>query len=92
MPIATRRFLTMHFNPKYTTPNVTRKHSSLDFAPTVLETMGFHLEGHRLGFGTSLLSPENTIVEKQIPRMAIRSFRELSGSIEYNNLFQNKAP
>lgn len=32
--------------------------------PTLLEAMGVQVEGHRLGFGTSLFSDEKTLLER----------------------------
>lgn len=87
-----RRFLNIYINPKNSSEQTKRRYTSLDSGPTVLETMGFHIEGHRLGFGTSLLSQEKTLIEAAPRGLLVRHLRELSGSIEYNNLFKNKAP
>jgi hypothetical protein len=87
-----RRFVNIYINPKKSSAQTRRKYTSFDSAPTVLETMGFNLEGHRLGFGASLLSEEKTLAETMKERKLVHLLRELSGSIEYNNLFQNKAP
>ena len=87
-----RRFLNIYVNPKYTAEHTIRHYTSFDSAPTVLETMGFHIEGHRFGFGASLLSEEKTLLETYGERRLIRLLRELSGSIEYNELFKNNAP
>jgi phosphoglycerol transferase MdoB-like AlkP superfamily enzyme len=87
-----RRFINIYINPKNTSEKTSRRYTSFDSAPTVLETMGFNIEGHRLGFGASLLSEEKTLAENMKERKLVHLLRELSGSIEYNNLFQNKAP
>ena len=87
-----RRFINIYINPKNTSEKTSRRYTSFDSAPTVLETMGFNIEGHRLGFGASLLSEEKTLAETMKERKLVHLLRELSGSIEYNNLFQNKAP
>ena len=87
-----RRFVNIYINPKKSSAQTRRKYTSFDSAPTVLETMGFNLEGHRLGFGASLLPDEKTLVESMKERQLVHLLRELSGSIEYNALFQSKAP
>lgn len=40
-----------------------RDYATLDIFPTTLEAMGFDIDGHRLGLGTSLYSSEPTLVE-----------------------------
>ncbi len=92
MPMRDRRFLNIYINPKNTAKKMRRMFTSFDSAPTVLETMGFHIEGHRLGFGVSLLSGQRTLLETMGERELVHALRELSGSIEYNELFRNKRP
>ena len=87
-----RRFLNIYINPKNSSEKTKRLYTSFDSAPTVLETMGFHIEGHRLGLGASLLSNEKTLLETMNERKLIHLLRELSGSIEYSKLFSNEAP
>jgi phosphoglycerol transferase MdoB-like AlkP superfamily enzyme len=92
MRLRDRRFLNIYLNPKYSSEQTRRTYTSFDSAPTLLETMGFHIEGHRLGFGASLLSDERTLLESFGEIKLVHMLRELSGSIEYNELFKNKAP
>lgn len=92
MPSRDRRFLNIYVNPKYTATRTKRRYTSFDSAPTVLETMGFHIDGHRFGFGASLLSNQKTLLETYGERKLIHLLRELSGSIEYNELFKNNTP
>ena len=87
-----RRFLNIYINPKFTSEQTKRLYTSFDSAPTVLETMGFHIDGHRLGFGSSLLSDKQTLIETYGERKLVHLLRELSGSIEYNELFKNNNP
>lgn len=42
-----------------------RKFSSFDMFPTVLESIGISITGHKLGLGTSLFSTERTLLEKK---------------------------
>ena len=92
MPSRDRRFLNIYVNPKYTATRTKRRYTSFDSAPTVLETIGFHIDGHRFGFGASLLSNQKTLLETYGERKLIHLLRELSGSIEYNELFKNNTP
>ena len=41
-----------------------RKYSPSDFFPTILSSLGFEIEGNRLGLGTNLFSNEKTLIEK----------------------------
>lgn len=40
-----------------------RKFTALDTMPTILETMGYKIDGHKLGLGVSLMSGEKTLIE-----------------------------
>jgi len=51
-------------NSRKSVPNVNRQFSHFDLFPTMLESIGFEVEGHRLGLGTSLFSEEKTLLEK----------------------------
>lgn len=44
--------------------NKNRLFSTMDIYPTVLASMGFEIEGDKLGLGTNLFSDKKTIVEK----------------------------
>lgn len=41
-----------------------RRFSDIDMFPTILSSMGFTIEGNKLGFGADLFSEEKTLVEK----------------------------
>lgn len=41
-----------------------RESSTIDIFPTILEAMGFLIDNHRAGLGTSLLSPTSTLLER----------------------------
>jgi phosphoglycerol transferase len=43
-----------------------RVFTPFDIYPTIVESMGAQIDGHRLGFGTSLLSDEPTLTESEI--------------------------
>ncbi len=45
-------------------PPETRMFATIDFCPTILESLGAVLPGHRLGLGTSLFSKDQTLVER----------------------------
>ena len=40
-----------------------RQFTALDTMPTILETMGYKIDGHKLGLGVSLMSGEKTLIE-----------------------------
>lgn len=63
-----------------------RRFVSLDIAPTIIESMGFQIEGHKMGFGTSLFSDSLTLVEKMGKEKLNIELKKLSRSIEYNQL------
>ena len=54
-------FINTVFSPDHV--NTRRKFATFDLAPTILESMGATLEGHRFGLGTSLFSEEKTLCE-----------------------------
>lgn len=60
-----RRWINIFINPYISTQNKqNRTFTSMDIFPSILESMGFIVPGHRLGFGTSLFSNEKTLSEK----------------------------
>ena len=52
------------FNSAIEVPVKERAYSSLDMFPTLLESMGFTIEGRAMGLGRSLFSDEPTLIEK----------------------------
>lgn len=56
-------FINFFINAENFAPIKFRNYSSLDMFPTVLESMGVNIKGHRLGLGTSLFSTEKTLLE-----------------------------
>ena len=51
-------------NVKRTTQNKNRMFNQIDLFPTILESIGFKIEGDRLGLGTSLFSKKQTLIEE----------------------------
>ena len=43
-----------------------RQFTALDTMPTILETMGYKIDGHKLGLGVSLMSGQKTLIEDGI--------------------------
>lgn len=59
-----RRWIDVFINP-YETPVATQRNfSSVDIAPSILESLGFEIPNHKMGFGVSLFSNEKTLIEK----------------------------
>ena len=46
--------------PKYTK---NREYSMFDMYPTILSSIGFEIEGNKLGFGVDLYSEDKTMIE-----------------------------
>lgn len=51
-------------NASVKTKNTNRTFNQIDLFPTILESIGFKIEGDRLGLGTSLFSQKQTLIEK----------------------------
>lgn len=60
----------------------TREYSTLDIFPTIIESLGAHIEGNRLGLGTSLYSETPTLIESM-------GYEELSKQMSYNSYYYN---
>ncbi|MCF0215688.1 MAG: LTA synthase family protein [Fibrobacteraceae bacterium] len=59
-----RRWIDLFINTKQPLPQQQRNFSSMDIAPTILESMGIHIENSRMGLGVSLYSKQPTLVEQ----------------------------
>lgn len=64
-------------------PEKKRQYSSLDMFPTLLEAMGFSLEGRALGLGKSLYSDEPTLLELYGQQTLDNLLRERSIQYDY---------
>ena len=60
-----------------------RQYSSLDMFPTLLEAMGFSLEGRAMGLGKSLYSDEPTLLERYGQKTLDSLLRERSFQYDY---------
>lgn len=58
-----RYWTNIFINPIRNVENRNRTFTSLDFAPTILESLGFDIKGHKMGFGVSLFATEPTLIE-----------------------------
>lgn len=81
-----REWVTIFINPKINPKTLKRKFVSLDIAPSILESMGFQIEGHKMGLGTSLFSDSSTLLEKMGRMKLNEELTDLSRSVEYNQL------
>ncbi len=68
--------------------NKDRTFSQIDLFPTILEAIGFKIEGSRLGLGTSLFSDRKTLLE-EFGKEELKSQLAKRNKI-YNNLWKNK--
>ncbi len=57
-----KAFFAVINGPKY--EGSTRKYCTLDIFPTIVESLGATIDGHRLGLGTSLYSSVPTLIEQ----------------------------
>lgn len=60
-----------------------RRYSSLDMFPTLLEAMGFELDGHAIGLGRSLFADRPTALEHYGVRVLDSLLRERSHQYDY---------
>ena len=64
-------------------PEKERQYSSLDMFPTLLEAMGFSLEGRAMGLGKSLYSDEPTLLERYGQKALDSLLRERSTQYDF---------
>ncbi len=74
-----RTYFTVINGPEYTL-NRTRSYSTMDIYPTILESLGATIDGHRLGLGTSLYSNVPTLIE-------VLGYDELNKQMGYKSTF-----
>lgn len=79
-----REALFILINPVTAPEQTQRRWAMYDMAPTILESVGAFVPHHRFGLGTSLLSDEKTLLEKQPPEQIDRLIE--SKSILYRSL------
>lgn len=86
-----RKVYNVYINSNFlTTPYAkNRKFSALDTMPTVLESMGYTIEGHKLGLGVSLFSGEPTLLERMDVDVLNEELQKQSAV--YNKLLYGKA-
>lgn len=71
-------------NPKSDVTSLNnRNFSSMDMYPTILYSLGFEIEGNRLGLGTNLFSDKKTLSEK----LGIEKYNE---ELAHNSSYYNK--
>lgn len=79
-----RRWHDLFVGPESVPEKTKRAFTSVDMAPTILESLGFIIKTHKMGFGVSLFSHESTLVEKIGIDSLNKEFFNLTRSIEYN--------
>jgi hypothetical protein len=85
-----RRWVDIFINSALVPKTQKRQFTSIDMAPTILEGMGFQIEGHKMGLGTSLFSDSLTLYEKMGWAKLNSELIQLGTSIEYNQLYWEK--
>ena len=81
-----RRWHDLFIGPAAKPQNKRREFTSVDIAPTILESLGFTIKNHKMGFGVSLFSSEKTLVEKIGIKALNKEFTNMQKSIEYNEI------
>ena len=61
--IPNRRIYNTFINSCITPPNTNRTFWAMDLLPSILESIGFQIENHRLGLGVSIFSSQKTLIE-----------------------------
>lgn len=84
-----REWVSIFINPQIKPKTIRRKFVSLDIAPSILESMGFQIKGHKMGLGTSLFSDSTTLLEKMGRMKLNEELTDLSRSVEYNRLHRS---
>ncbi|MBO7550884.1 MAG: LTA synthase family protein [Fibrobacter sp.] len=82
-----RRWVDIFMNAAVLPPKRNRRFTSIDMAPTILEGMGFQIEGHKMGLGTSLFSDSLTLYEKMGWTKLNSELIKLENSVEYNQQY-----
>lgn len=81
-----RRWHDLFISPTKKPLNTNREFTSFDIAPTIMESLGFSINNHKMGFGVSLFSNESTLVEKIGIDSLNRELTNMKKSVEYNDL------
>lgn len=89
--VGQRNWLSIFINPAIKTDlDTNRFFTSIDIAPTILESLGMKLPKHKMAFGTSLWSSERTLLETIGIDSLNHSFETILNSFEYNELIVKK--
>lgn len=95
-PVRMRSWYNTFINVDESKRNVrtNRLFTSFDIAPSIMESLGFELNLHRMGIGVSLFSEnQETIVERIGLDSLNKELRQMKNTVEYQSLyFQKKQP
>lgn len=64
VPMESRSIFNAFVNARKKAPDLSRRFTQVDMFPTLVEALGYEIEGHRLGLGTSLFSTRPTLMEE----------------------------
>lgn len=64
VPTESRFIFNAFVNARKKAPDLSRHFTQVDMFPTLVEALGYEIEGHRLGLGTSLFSARPTLMEE----------------------------
>ena len=83
-----RRWYDLFIAPAVKPLNTNREFTSFDMAPTIMESLGFSINNHKMGFGVSLFSSESTIVERIGIDSLDQELANMKKSIEYTDIIR----
>ncbi|MCQ2063637.1 MAG: LTA synthase family protein [Fibrobacter sp.] len=81
-----RKWIDIFINSSKLPITLDKDFTSFDIAPSILESMGFSWNSHRMGFGTSLFHDEETLLEKLGMKEFDILLKDSKYSIEYNRI------
>ena len=84
-----KKIYNVFINPLITPYNTNRYFNQVDLFPTILESIGFKIQGSKLGIGTSVFSKEQTLLEKlgkeQLEQFIKQRNKLYEGFFKYNS-------
>lgn len=81
-----RKFVNVYINPQRVVPNTQRTITAFDMYPTILDGLGFNVNGEKLAFGRSLFSEDETLIEKMGKDSLEKELKKIMNSKDYQDI------
>ena len=81
-----RKFVNVYINPQRVVPNTQRMITAFDMYPTILDGLGFNVNGEKLAFGRSLFSEDETLIEKMGKDSLEKELKKIMNSKDYQDI------